>query len=63
MKCPVPCIRCGELLELNELRHSPICQCSVYDSCCNYLCGECYLEEDLDLRHELNKGNGYDYYR
>lgn len=42
MRCPTPCIRCGEDVELHSMAfHTAYCDCSASDSCTHGLCDQC----------------------
>lgn len=51
MKCPTPCYRCGEIVELDGLHFNTgigDCNCGVDESCTHGICDECFNEDESE---------------
>jgi hypothetical protein len=54
MRCPVPCIECGEMCELSDMHfRTGLCSCVLQDpdfhDCTHGVCDDCfYNDEDED---------------
>lgn len=60
IECPVPCDRCGELVDLDRChRHTPFCGCMKLKWCSHGICDDCLALveiEEADARKKESEG-------
>jgi len=62
MKCPVICVMCGDIAELESMHfYTPYCKCAEYESCRHGVCDDCaeiaaftYRNDEMEMIRELD---------